>query len=172
MPRLTSSGQDSCCQTLIAHVARYWSAVLPSSGYTCTHHHHRVAHTYQCSLSFPSGRHVQEGWLDSCKTTNTFDSRWWVLKLKNYFLSLTKKRWYLDFFFYWKKPTLLLSRPPTVDVLQMAVHERPDAGWEACHGWRQWNQHSENVWEPRWAPISTPTFTTLFIFSKLNFSKK
>lgn len=73
-----------------------------------------------------------------------------------------KKRWYFDCFFYWKNPTLLLSRSPTVDVLQMAVHERPDAGWEACHGWRQWNHHSENVWEPRWASIST--FITLFIF--------
>lgn len=48
---------------------------------------------------------------------------------KNYFLSLTKKRLYLDLFFFTEKnPTLLLSRPPTVDVLQMAVHECPDAG--------------------------------------------
>lgn len=104
MPRLTSSGQDSCCQTLIAHVARYWSAVLPSSGYTCTHHHHRVAHTYQCSLSFPSGRHVQEGWLDSCKTTNTFDSRWWVLKLKIIFFHSQKKMIFRFFSFTEKNP--------------------------------------------------------------------
>lgn len=111
MPRLTSSGQDSCCQTLIAHVARYWSAVLPSSGYTCTHHHHRVAQTYQCSLSFPSGRHVQEGWLDSCKTTNTFDSRWWVLKVKIIFFHSQKKKMIFRFiFFYWKKPHSLAEQ--------------------------------------------------------------
>lgn len=30
--------------------------------------------TLTSAFSFPSGRHVQEGWLDSCKTTNTFDS--------------------------------------------------------------------------------------------------
>lgn len=51
-----------------------------------------------------------------------------------------------------------LCRPPAVDVLQVAVHERPDAGWETCDGWRQWEHHSQNVWKSWWVHPNSPLF--------------
>lgn len=117
MPLSTSSGQDWCCQTLIARVARYCMTGQATFHFTCEscaalvwtdtwfEQHHNVPHVHHCSLSFTSDWDVQEGRLDCCETSNTSDSRWWVLTLKLIFSYISKTFWiYTE-----EKDTLSLS---------------------------------------------------------------
>ena len=123
MPRLTSSGRDWCCQTLIALATRYCQT--GESAYLL------LLSTLLSSLSSPL-LFVPSPQVDMFKKAG-----WTIVKpptplipdsgfqSKTYLLLHQQNALISSLY---KKHSLFPCRPPAVDVLQVAVHERPDVG--------------------------------------------